>query len=340
VKTKQSDKTTRRNAMRRRSLLAGAAALAVSAAFAPVFAQGWQPTQPIELVVHGGPGSGNDVMARQLVTIIEQEKLTPVRIQVANKVGGGSTTASAYMAGKKGDPNTIAIFTIVWVVDPLTQESANNRINDLTPITRVIEEPALAAVRKDSPMNSMTDFVKAAKEKPGQLKQSGGSITSRENILRQLIMKSTGANWVFIPFPGGGERIAALLGGNADMMIMDPSEAIEQVRAGKLKVLAQVGAARLDAFKDTPTMKEAGLDLPNIPQTRGIVGPPGMPKEAVAYYEGLMEKVRQTPGWKKFISDNLLLNVDEKSDATRAFLVNYENMLRDVLKDAGAKVVR
>jgi putative tricarboxylic transport membrane protein len=326
--------------MRRRSLLAGAAAaLAVSAAFAPALAQ-WQPTQPIELVVHGGPGSGNDVMARQLVTIIEQEKLSPVRVQVANKVGGGSTTASAYMASKKGDPNTIAIFTIVWVVDPLTQEAANNRINDLTPITRMIEEPALAAVRKEAPFNSMLDFVKTAKEKPGQLKQSGGSITSRENILRQLIMKQTGANWVFIPFPGGGERIAALLGGNADLMIMDPSEAIEQVRSGKLKVLAQVGGQRLEQFKDTPTMKEAGLDLPNIPQTRGIVGPPGMPKEAVAYYEGLFEKVRKTAGWKKFLSDSLLLNVDEKADQTRAFLITYEDKLRDVLKDAGAKVVR
>jgi putative tricarboxylic transport membrane protein len=325
--------------MRRRSLLAGTAALIVSAAFAPAFAQ-WQPTQPIELVVHGGPGSGNDVMARQLVTIIEQEKLSPVRIQVANKVGGGSTTASAYMASKKGDPNTIAIYTIVWVVDPLTQEAANNRINDLTPITRVIEEPALAVVLKDSPINSMADFVKAAKEKPGQLKQSGGSITSRENILRQLIMKTTGTNWVFIPFPGGGERLAALLGGHADFMIMDPSEAGEQVRAGKLKVLAQVGATRLDSFKEVPTMKEAGFDLPNIPQTRGIVGPPGMPKEAVTYYEGLMEKVRKTAGWKKFLADNQLLNVDEKSDASRAFLVSYENMLRDVLKDAGVKVVR
>src|SRR5512133_3336723 len=108
--------------MMRRSLLAATAALIVSAAFAPAFAQ-WVPTQPVELVVHGGPGSGNDVMARQLVTIIEQEKLSPVRIQVANRVGGGSTTASAYMNSKKGDPNTIAVFTIVWVTDPITQEA-------------------------------------------------------------------------------------------------------------------------------------------------------------------------------------------------------------------------
>jgi putative tricarboxylic transport membrane protein len=326
--------------MKRRSLLAGAAAVAMSAAFAPAFGQGWQPTQPLELVVHGGPGSGNDVMARQLTTIIEQEKLSPVRVQVANRVGGGSTTAAAYMASKKGDPNTIAIFTIVWVTDPLTQEAATNGLNTLTPITRLIEEPALIVVRADAPYKTLADFVKAAKDKSGQLKQSGGSITSRDNILRQLIMKQTGANWVFVPFPGGGERIAAILGGHTDIMITDPSEAGEQVRAGKLKVLAQVGKERLDTFKDIPTLKEAGFDFQDIPQTRGIVGPPGMPPEAVKYYEDFFEKLRKTAGWKKFLADNQLLGVDEKSDASKKFLITYEDMLRVVLKDAGAKVVR
>jgi putative tricarboxylic transport membrane protein len=324
--------------MKSRSLIAGTAAVIVTAAFAPALAQ-WQPTQPVELVVHGGPGSGNDVMARQLTTIIEQEKLSPVRIQVSNRTGGGSTTASAYMASKKGDPNTIAVFTIVWVTDPITQEAAKVKLTDLTPITRLIEEPALIVVRADAPYKTLKDFVDAAKSKPGQMKQSGGSITSRDNILRQLIMKQTGANWVFIPFPGGGERIAAILGGNADIMITDPSEAGEQVRAGKLKVLAQVGQARLETFKDVPTLREAGFNFQDIPQTRGIVGPPNMPPEALKYWEGFFDKVRNTAGWKKFLADNQLLGVSEKSEESKKFLGTYEDMLRVVLKEAGAKVV-
>ena len=326
--------------MKRRSVIAGVAALAVSAAFTPALAQGWQPTQPLELVVHGGPGSGNDVMARQMVTIIEQEKLSPVRIQVANKTGGGSTTASAYMASKKGDANTIAIFTVVWVVDPLTQEAANNRLNDLTPITRLVTEPALAVVRADSPYKTMGEFLKVAKEKPGTLKQSGGSITSRDNIVRQLLMKQTGGNWAFISFPGGGERIAALLGGHVDLMIMDPSEAGEQVKAGKLRVIAQIGDNRLDAFKDVATLTEQGFKIPDVPQTRGIVGPPDMPAAAVAYYEGMLDKLRQTAGWKKFLADSQLDNVNEKSAQTKTFLTAYEEQLRSILKEAGAKVVR
>ena len=323
--------------MNKRCLLVASALLA--AGLVPAQAE-FKPTKTIELVVHGGPGSGNDVLARALINIIDQEKLSPVRLQVANKVGGGSTTAAAYMVSKQGDPYVIAVYTIVWVTDPLTQEEAHNRLQMMTPIARMMEEPALVAVRTESPFKTMQDFIAAAKEKPGELKQSGGSITSRDNIVRQLLMKITGARWSFIPFAAGGERIAALLGGHSDMMIMDPSEASEQVRAGKLRIIAQVGEKRLSGFENAPTLKEAGFNLPDVPQTRGIVGPPAMPPDAVAYYEDFFEKVTKTAGWQKFLTDNQLQGIYTKSAETKAFLDQYENQVRDILKEAGAKVVR
>jgi putative tricarboxylic transport membrane protein len=138
----------------------------------------------------------------------------------------------------------------------------------MTPIALVQIEPALVVTRNDSPYETLGDFISAAKQKPGQLKQSGGSITSRENVVRQLLMTHTGARWSFISFPGGGERLAALLGGHVDLMILDPSEAREQVRSGKLRVLAQAAEKRLPDFQDVPTLKEAGFDVPDVPQIR------------------------------------------------------------------------
>jgi putative tricarboxylic transport membrane protein len=323
--------------MNARYLLATASLLLAATASAQAE---FKPTHPIEVVVHGGPGSGNDVLARELISIIDQDKLSPVRLQVANKVGGGSTAAAAYVMSKAADRYVVAIYTIVWVTDPLTQEEAKNRLQDMTPITRMMEEPALVAVRADSPFKTMDDFIKAAKEKPGAMKQSGGSITSRDNILRQLLMKTTGANWTFIPFPSGGERVAALLGGHAELMIMDPSEATEQVRGGKLRLLAQVGEKRLSTFPDVPTLKEAGYKLPDVPQTRGVVGTPGMPADAVAFYEDLFYKVSQSPLWKKYLDNSQLQGVYTKSGETKQFLDGYEKQVRDILKEAGAKVVR
>ena len=300
----------------------------------------FKPTRPIEFVVHGGPGSGNDVFARALSAIIDQEKLLPVRIQVVNKPGGGSTTAAAYVVSKRDDPHVIACFTNVWLVDPLVQQAATNRLHDMSPIARLVVEPALVVVKADSPFRTLADFISAAKEKPGALKMSGGSITSRENLVRQLLAKATGARWAFISFPSGGERIAALLGGHVDMMIVDPSEAGEQVRAGKLRTIAQVNDRRLPGFPDVPTIKEAGYDIPNVPQMRGIVGAPGMPADAVAYYEELFLKASRTPAWQKFLTDSELDGEFVRTADLKAFLGKFEGELREILKEAGAKVVR
>ena len=300
----------------------------------------FKPTKQVEFVVHGGPGSGNDVFARALTAIIDQNKLAPVRFQVINKPGGGSTTAAAYMASKKGDSHVIACWTNIWLIDPLVQQAANNRLQDMSPISRLVVEPALVVVRADSTFKSLGDFINAAKAKPGALKWSGGSIMSRENTVRQLLMQVTGARWAFISFPGGGERIAALLGGHVEMMIVDPSEAGDQIRAGKLRAVAQVSERRLPGFPDIPTIKEAGFDIPDVPQMRGVVGAPGMPADAIAYYEDLFFKVSQTPAWQKFLTESQLDGQYVRTAELKTFLTTFEVTLREILKVAGLKVVR
>jgi putative tricarboxylic transport membrane protein len=201
-------------------------------------------------------------------------------------------------------------------------------------------EPALVVTRNDSPYKTLGDFIAAAKEKPGQLKQSGGSITSRENVVRQLLMTHTGARWSFISFPGGGERLAALLGGHVDLMILDPSEAREQVRSGKLRVLAQAAEKRLPDFQDVPTLKEAGFDVPDVPQIRGVVGPPGMPADAAAFYAELFRKTTRTAAWQHYLADNQFQDAFKSPEDTRKFLGEFDDRLRGLLTAAGVKVVR
>src|SRR6185503_1761438 len=265
-----------------------AAVLAVPLA---VQAQGYAPTRPVEAVVHTGPGGGSDLLARAVALMIEKENLLPVRLQVVNKTGGGGALAAAYLAEKKGDPNTIGFFTGNWLTNPLVSAEAKVSVRDLTPIARLVLEPAVIAVKADAPYKTMADFIEAAKKNPGQLKQSGGSITSRDNVVRQLLQKSTGARWSFISFPGGGERIAALLGGHVNLMVIEPEEAGEHIRAGNLRLLAQVSEQRLRAYPNVPTLKEAGFDVPVVPQIRGVVAPPGIPKANVEYWEDAFRRL-------------------------------------------------
>ncbi|HXF65394.1 MAG TPA: tripartite tricarboxylate transporter substrate binding protein [Burkholderiales bacterium] len=317
-----------------------ALAILLAAIASPLAAQGFKPSKPVEFVTHTGPGGGGDVLARFISTAMEKERLMPVRMQVVNKTGGGGTTAMAYLAEKRGDAHTIAVFTGIWFTTPLMRAEAKFTFNDLTPIVRLVLEPALVAVKNDAPYKTLKDFIDAARQKPGELKQSAGSIGSRDWVVRQLLMKATGANWAYISFPGGGERIAALLGGHVNMMVIEPQEAGEHIRAGNLRVIAQIAEKRLPGFPNVPTLKEAGFDIPNVPQVRGIVGPPGMPAEAVAYWEEVFGKLVQTATWKKYLEDNQFEPGYLRSAELAKFADQFMDTMRGILKEGGVKVVR
>ena len=314
--------------------LAFLAVLVSASAFA------YKPTRPIEVVVHTGPGGGSDLLARAVAGMIEKEGLLPVRMQVVNKTGGGGAVAAAYLAEKAGNQDTIGFFTGVWLTGPLTAAEYKVTLRDLTPVARLVLEPALIAVKADAPYKTMAEFIDAAKKNPGQLKQSGGSVTSRDNVVRQLLQKHTGARWAYISFPGGGERIAALLGGHVNMMVIEPAEAGEHIRAGNMRVLAQVSESRLAAFPNVPTLKEAGFDIPAVPQVRGVVAPPRIPAENVAYWEDVFLRLTKTASWKKFLADNQFEDGYQNGADLAKFYDEFTDRMRGILKEAGLKVVR
>jgi putative tricarboxylic transport membrane protein len=304
------------------------------------YAWSFEPTKPVEVVVHTGPGGGSDIFARAITEMIGKEKIVSQRLQVVNKSGGGSAVAMAYLAEKKGDTHTIAFFTGVWVTNPLTRKEASVMVKDLTPIARLVLEPAVVAVKADSPFKSMKDFVEEAKKNPGQLKQSGGSVTGRDNLTRLVIEKATGAKWVFVSFPGGGERIANLLGGHVQMMVMEPQEAGEHIKAGNLRVIAALTEKRLPSFANVPTIKEQGIDVPIIPQARGVLAPPAVGSDVVKYWEGVFGRFVKTPAWKKYLTENQLEDGYLTGSGLNKFFDGLTVQMRDILKEAGVKVVR
>lgn len=316
-----------------------AAALAAASMAVPALAE-FKPSKPVEIIVHTGPGGGADVLARFISQVIEKENLAPVRFTVNNRDGGGGLRAMAYVVEKKGDTHAIAIFTGNWLTNPLTRAEAKVTVKDMTPVVRLVLEPAVVAVKADAPFKTLKDFIDAAKKQPGALKQSGGSTTSRDNVVRQLLMKETSSNWAYISFPGGGERIAALLGGHVNMMVIEPQEAGEHIKAGNMRVIAQVADKRLAAFPGVPTIKEAGFDIPNVPQVRGVLMPPGVAPDVVAYYEGLFARLVKSPTWRKYLEDQQFEDGFQRSADLAKFMDSFTVQMREILNEAGAKVVR
>ena len=319
-------------------------AISVPLIFAMFAAKAWSqaftPNRQIEAVVHTGPGGGSDIFARAIAEMMQKEKLITQRMQVVNKSGGGSAVAMSYLAEKKGEPHTIGFFTGVWVTNPLTTKEAAVTIKELTPIVRLVLEPAVIAVKADAPYKDMKDFIEAAKKSPNQLRQSGGSVTGRDNLMRLLIQKATGAQWTYISFPSGGERLSNLLGGHVQMMVIEPQEAGEQIRAGNLRVIASLTEKRLASLPNVPTIKEQGIDVTIIPQARGVLAPPAASKEVVQYYEGVFGRFAKTASWKQYVEQNQFEDGYLTGPPLDKFFDELTGLMRNVLKEAGAKVVR
>jgi putative tricarboxylic transport membrane protein len=310
------------------TLMALPAASAAAAA-----AQGFQPKRAIEVVVHTGPGGGSDLFARAIQGMLRKENLLTPQLQIINKPGGGGAVAMAYLFTKKGDSHTIGLFSDVWLATPVIQAEARFTLKDFTPIALLVREPAAAVVRADSPYKTMSQFVEAARKSPGQLRQAGGTVTSVDNLIRLLTQKATGVMWTFISFPGGGERTAALLGGHADLMLTQLQEVREQLRAGRLRVIAALGDQRLPSLPAVPTLKEQGINIPSLVQSRGVIAPAGTPPDVAAYWANLLARLTKTESWKKYIRDEGLEESHLDSRALVKFWDEQVALMRRALSE-------
>lgn len=290
--------------------------------------------EAVELMVHTGPGGGSDVFARELTAILESEELVERSSwTVVNENGGSGAVAMAQLARLAGEETTVAMTTPTWLTTPLTNADAAVTIDQLTPIAQMVSEPMVMAVAADAPYESLEDFVAAAEADPGALVQTGGSVTAVDAIAGEVLKDETGADWSFLSFEGGGERVTALLSGDADMMFGAPSDFSEQVRAGELRVIATIGEERSELFPDAPTLEESGFDVEVPQQLRGLVGPPEMPEEAVAYYEGIAEEVSSTDAWAQYCEENGLTPVFAGADEWADNLEEQDELLTELLDE-------
>jgi putative tricarboxylic transport membrane protein len=120
--------------------------------------------------------------------------------------------------------------------------------------------------------------------------------------------------------------------------MIEAGEIGDLVRSGKLRPIAQIAAQRIDGFPDVPTLREEGFKIPDVPQARGLVGPPDMPPEALKYYSDLFRKITESQSWRDYMKQTQTQNAYLDSGATRKFMEEYTGLLRDVLKSANIQL--
>lgn len=275
----------------RRTLALGATALVAATAFAQY------PNRPVTIIVPWGAGGGTDYHARTMAAMLEKELKQP--FTVVNRTGGSGVVGHSAIAEAAPDGYTIGTVTVEinmmhWM--GLTKLTPR----DYTPIGLLNFVPAGVEVASDSKYKTLKDVLDDAKANPGKLKASGtgqGGIwhLALAGMLMKAGMKADQIGW--IPSDGAASGLKELVAGSIQVSTVAPAEASTLIKSGKVRLLAAMTPQRIPAFPDAPTLKEQGLDW-ELQSFLSLMGPKGMPKEAVDKLEAAMKKIQASPEWK------------------------------------------
>jgi tripartite-type tricarboxylate transporter receptor subunit TctC len=266
--------------MQRRNFLGAGLAAAAGAALAQDGRQ--YPARAIRLVVPFPPGGGTDTISRMIAQ--KFSTLLGWSVVIDNKSGAGGNIGLDAVAKAAPDGYTIGMGQAAnLAINPsLYAKMPFDPLKDLTPIVSVAEQPVVLVVRQDSPLRTLADFVLAAKARPGSvgLAQAGNGTVG--HLAGELLKRRAGIEILQVPYKGAGPAMTDLLGGQVETYFGSTGSVMGQLAAGKIRTLAISSRQRISALPSVPTVAEQGYAGFDATTWLGLVGPAGMPAEAVA----------------------------------------------------------
>lgn len=274
--------------------LAGFALLAIGGfGTTQAAAQSSFPAKPVELVVPYAAGGGTDALARSFADATRKHMDQPMI--VINKPGASGAIGMNEVINAKPDGHKLAVIATDVLTVPLLG-IAKLSYQDLQPIAQLNYDPAAITVRQDSPLNSLQDFLKAAKAAPESVQVGNSGRGGIWHLAAAALEDKTGTKFNHVPFQGAAPAVLALLGGHIDAVAVSPAEVAPHIRAGKLKILAVMADQRLKGYEQVPTAKEAGVDL-SLGTWRAIAAPKNTPPEVMTKLRAI---ARQTAAESSF----------------------------------------
>ena len=288
----------------------------------------------LQIIAPAAPGGGWDSTSRAAQAVLEQEGLVD-SAQVTNIAGAGGTIGLARLADSDGEGGTLMTMGLVMVGAIETNASAAT-LDDVTPIARLTSEQEALVVPADSPFQTMEEFVEAWKKDPGALAIAGGSAGGTDQIFAGLLAQAAGIDPKkvnYVAFSGGGEALAAILGGKVAAGISGVSEFVDQVSAGKMRALVVSGAEPVEGF-DAPTAQASGLDV-ELENWRGFVAPAGISDADKQALTDAVEKMAASQAWKDQMDKNGWDDAYQPADEFAAYLAEEKTRISAVLADLG-----
>lgn len=298
------------------------------------------PEKPVMVVAPAGPGSGWDLTARTVAKLLTEEKVVPVAMPVENRQGGGGSVALTYVTQeKKADPYTLVVYS-----PPLLLVNLNGTTKlsyrDLTPLARLYTDYQIIVVRRDSKYKDLKQVLDALKANPKAVTVGGASSPGSMDHLSFMLPASRYGIRIkdvpYVSFQSGSELMAAVLGGQVDVLSTGVGEVLSQLEAGTVRALAVTSPKRYEDPRliNVPTLKDVGIDA-TFEVWRGVFGPPDMPAEARQYMIGALKKMSESDAWSTTTKQYNWTPAFLPGDEFKAFLDQQNNVLSKMLTDLG-----
>ena len=310
----------------RKMLLAIAGVLAIS---------GSAIAADYKIMAPAAPGGGWDQTARSMQTVMQDEGISS-SVQVTNVPGAGGTIGLAQFVNQaNGDPSQLIVGGYVMVGAILTNASPVT-LDQVTPIARLTGEYEALVVPAASDIKDMAGLVAKLKADPGSVSWGGGSAGGTDHITAGLIAKAAGVDPTkvnYIAFSGGGEALAAILGGQVTVGISGYGEFASQIEAGQLRIIGISSDQKVEGI-DAPTFKEGGVDV-SIQNWRMVAAAPGLSDEQKAAINVDVEKMVKSAGWQKILADKGWANTYLAGADFQAQLKKDVDSTSAILKEIG-----
>jgi len=314
--------------------LASTMGFAASASFAQ---NGDWPNQPIRFLVPYTPGGGTDTVTRHIA-----EKMTgntKWTFLVDNKPGANGNIGMDAVAKSRPDGYTIGMGqTANLAINPaLIPKMPFNVSKDFVPVALVAELPTVMVVRSDSPWKSLADAVKAAKAKPGEVKQALAGNGTVGHLAGEMLSRRAGMQVLNIPYKGAAPAITDLIGGQTDYMFATPQSVAGMIKGGKLRALAVTSQKRLSFLPDVPTVAESGYKDFVAMDWKAIVAPAGTPADIVQRLNAEVTKALAQPALMATLEAEGSVPMTGTPEQAARFIKAEQEKWGSLIREAGIK---
>ncbi|HIY23928.1 putative tricarboxylic transport membrane protein [Brachybacterium sp. AG952] len=287
----------------------------------------FDPGNRVTMIVPFSAGGGSDIAGRAIAAGLEEA--TGATITVENRVGGSGAVGYSGLVNAEGDGTMLLASETALITLPIVQD-VDFTYESFTPIMKAGEDYNLVVVASDSPFQSITDVIEAAKTE--QLNAAVSGATGPDHIAWSLIEQEQGITLERVTFESSSEVLAALMGGHVQVAASSPGELTGQLESGDIRALCALAPERYeyDLLADIPTGSEEGVEV-TFAQWRGFIAPGGIDDAAKEYWIAKAKEYEQSDAYKEFIESNMLQPVTAYGDDFVEYLHQYAADVESVL---------